>query len=287
MRGPRARLAHSFILSAPRRRAVGAPLMQARQLGGRGPALRQPPARPVPPGSDEAPRFVQPRCALLSASGRRPVVAARASTSEQPPIQPRAALALASASAVLGPCCDSLHSRAGVLTYAHPDVNFPPWLITCWWVPVLFGGAGIIIGLGVPALDVLLGGARPPARSWPAVLACIAGFVSLYGASAALEGPCRGHPGQLDAILAMGALAHWAVFDRTPAAAVLGLAAAVAGPAVEVGLITVGHLYAYADPAVFYAIPTWIWAVYAAGGAAVGGLGRRVVADLEGRRGEK
>jgi hypothetical protein len=157
--------------------------------------------------------------------------------------------------------------------------------VTCWWVPVLFGGAGVIIGLGVPLLDGLLdrAGIRSPpptAQPWPAVLACIAGFVALYGASAALEAPLRPTPGALDALLAAGALAHWAACDRTPAAAALGLAAAVAGPLVEISLVRAG-LYSYADPALAQAVPTWIWAVYWAGGAAVGGLGRRVVADLE------
>lgn len=214
---------------------------------------------------------------------RRPTAITRASRGGDgaPRSQPRAALALALASAVLGPCCDTLHSRADVLTYAHPDINVPPFLVTCWWVPCLFAGAGVVIGLGVPALDRLLGDElRPEAPSWPAVLGCIAVFVSLYGASAALEAPLRAHQGALDVVLAAGAVAHWAVFDRTLAAAVLGGAAALAGPATEVALIRGLHLYTYADPALLGAVPTWIWAVYAAGGAAVGNLGRRVLADL-------
>lgn len=68
------------------------------------------------------------------------------------------------ASAVLGPLCDGLHSSADVLHYRRPDVllhlNFGPvhWgLETCWWVPILFGAAGIVIGVGVPVLDELVG----------------------------------------------------------------------------------------------------------------------------------
>ena len=54
----------------------------------------------------------------------------------------------------------------------------------------------------------------------------------------------------------------------------------VAGPAVEVFLINVLHLYQYSHPA-FYGTPTWICWVYACGSVAVGNLGRKTLQTLE------
>jgi hypothetical protein len=74
----------------------------------------------------------------------------------------RQAAALFCASAVLGPLCDGLHSKADVLHYHDPSILVSvqigglQWgLESCWWVPLLFGGAGVIIGVGVPLLDEL------------------------------------------------------------------------------------------------------------------------------------
>jgi hypothetical protein len=58
---------------------------------------------------------------------------------------------------------------------------------------------------------------------------------------------------------------------------------AVCGPAVEIFLINALHLYSYTAPQV-WGIPTWIPWVYAAGGPAVGGLGRKVWDTLKGQR---
>ena len=70
------------------------------------------------------------------------------------------AFALTAAGAVLGPLCDSLHSSHDVLHYNRPSyVDIPAVGIhieTCWWVPALFGLAGLLIGVGYPLLDELL-----------------------------------------------------------------------------------------------------------------------------------
>ena len=54
---------------------------------------------------------------------------------------------------------------------------------------------------------------------------------------------------------------------------------AVAGPAVEVFLISRFGLYHYTHPAL-WGIPTWIPWVYFCGSPAVGNLGRKIKADL-------
>ena len=68
---------------------------------------------------------------------------------------------MGSASAVLGPLLDNQHSAHGVLKYTHSSRLVLPFLVveTTWWTPLLFGVAGIIIGVGTPLLDEL---AAPP-----------------------------------------------------------------------------------------------------------------------------
>lgn len=78
-------------------------------------------------------------------------------------IIPQHAVAMFASGAVLGPFCDGLHSQHDVLHYKDPsvqlqvDVGFLPWSFeTCWWVPLLFGVAGVIIGISVPLLDNII-----------------------------------------------------------------------------------------------------------------------------------
>jgi hypothetical protein len=87
-----------------------------------------------------------------------------------------------------------------------------------------------------------------------------------------------------DAVLWVAAAAVYLAFDRTPAGLIMSLMTAVCGPLIEValisGLLTEGvPPYTYSHPDIA-GIPTWIAAVYACGGPAVGNLGRRVWADL-------
>jgi hypothetical protein len=77
-------------------------------------------------------------------------------------ILPRQAVAMFAAGAVLGPFCDGLHSQNNVLHYAAPSIELSityedlHWSFeSCWWVPMLFGLAGCILGVGVPVLDSL------------------------------------------------------------------------------------------------------------------------------------
>jgi hypothetical protein len=179
------------------------------------------------------------------------------------------------------------------------------------WTPLLFGVAGLIIGVGVPLLDEAAaaggGGAHADTRgqssaasrcnrlatrmglapaSWGWVLACISAFVVQYYASAVLQGLLLGQTivggvPTLDAVLAAYALCVWLVFDATPQGAAMALLTAICGPAIEVALISQLHLYAYAHGAWFGAVPLWIPWVYACGGPAVGNLGRLVWRQLK------
>lgn len=196
------------------------------------------------------------------------------------------------ASAILGPLCDGQHSAHGVLHYADPvhlTLLGALTLETCWWVPLLFGAAGVILGVAHPLLDAWLPESRPrwgTDPSWAVVVLGIAVFVLQYAASGILE-PQLGHSlgplPALDALLAGVAWAHWAAFDGTRQGLFMACLTAVAGPAVEVGLINGLHLYHYTH-AQAAGIPLWIPWVYFCGAPAVGNLGRRVSAELLRRR---
>mmetsp|Transcript_27617 Transcript_27617/g.52576 ORF Transcript_27617/g.52576 Transcript_27617/m.52576 type:complete len:519 (+) Transcript_27617:193-1749(+) len=210
------------------------------------------------------------------------------------------AVASFSAGAVLGPLCDGRHSSHNVLHYHSPaHVSVPPLLEleTCWWVPLLFGVAGVILGVGFPVLDDLRRARDPQAAepaggwdpSWAWVLACVSLFVVHYDASGALssyvfEGSsasaAAGLDGRLiDVALGATALAHWRVLDNTSQGLFMACLTAALGPLIEIGLINGLHLYDYTYPD-WAGIPSWIAWVYFCGAAAVGNLGRRVRAEL-------
>lgn len=194
-------------------------------------------------------------------------------------------VAMGSASAVLGPLLDGMHSRYGVLKYKHPIQIFlipDTYLLeTSIWTPPLFALAGIILGVCYPLLDdyfqedVPAGGTNPP---WSFVLFGIACFVGQYWISAVLESPLNGlhifNFPYLDILLLWLAVLHWRYFDGTRHGAAMAILTAFAGPGLELFLIHIG-MHAYTNPN-FLSIPSWIPWVYACGGPAVGNLGRKV-----------
>lgn len=97
---------------------------------------------------------------IVHASSRE----AASSAGIKPQMLLKQSVAMCAAGAVLGPLLDGQHSSHDVLHYNNPFVlDMVPagitWsLETCWWVPCLFGLAGIIIGLGYPLLDTLAQG---------------------------------------------------------------------------------------------------------------------------------
>uniref|UniRef100_A0A7S0RHV2 Uncharacterized protein n=1 Tax=Chlamydomonas leiostraca TaxID=1034604 RepID=A0A7S0RHV2_9CHLO len=213
------------------------------------------------------------------------------------------AIASFASGAVLGPMLDGLHSSNNVLHYANPTtITLGAYTLeTCWWVLVLFGVAGVILGVSVPLLDRVWPGRdqaqAPPAPSWPAVLLCISLFVAQYGLSGALD-RALADPGSAgsawvqplvallgaghtqDVVLIAYAALHYLAFDRTAPGLLMSALTALCGPAIEVALINGPHLYSYTHPQVA-GIPLWIAWVYFCGGPAVGNLGRRIWADME------
>ena len=231
------------------------------------------------------------------------------------------------AGAVLGPLLDHQHSRFDVLHYEQPLVlrlppdlvlpesSYAPWLRsivdalflregagleTAPWVPLLFGAAAVIIGLGhtlgddfVVARQQATGGQAPGSPRtgyeprWSAVVLAISAFVLQYALSGALcyEDPdwLAATPAGLDALLAGLAFSIYAAVDGTEQGLVVAAATAVAGPLAELTLINVLHLYHYTAPS-WHGIPTWIPWVYFAGAPPVGALCRAVRARIRRQR---
>lgn len=164
-------------------------------------------------------------------------------------------------------------------------------LESCWWVPLLFGGAAVVLGVGHPLLDSIVQSAQAPSQlptvlrsqeskeevptstsflqkeptggyapSWSFVLVSIALFAVQYDLSGVLaEKASSGELPWVNVNLALAgtAVAHWATFDRTRNGLSWAALTAAVGPVVEIGLIEGLHLYHYTHPDVF-GIPLWI-----------------------------
>ena len=199
------------------------------------------------------------------------------------------------AAAILGPVCDGRHSSHDVLHYAADSIAGPPLLFsapgsttvlleTCWWVPIAFGGAGVILGAAHPALDRLWDGKTRAPPGWPTVLIAVAAFVACYDLSGQLAEAAVTVGGAhnwlaLDAPLAVCTVATFLLFERSRGGLFMMLLLAIIGPVAEIGLINGLHLYSYTHPDVA-GIPSWITWVYAAGGPANGALGRQLLHEL-------
>ncbi|GMH38997.1 hypothetical protein BSKO_06895 [Bryopsis sp. KO-2023] len=209
-------------------------------------------------------------------------------------IAKQTALSFASG-ALLGPVCDGFHSSHDVLHYKDPVLIQLDWigysLETCWWVPVLFGVAGVILGVSHPLLDEWRAGkpnqqfARPSGGydpNWALVLTCIGLFCLQYYLSGALESPLASQTvlgvHSLDLVLFVYAVHHFLVFDCTIQGLFMASATAVCGPLIEIMLINQFDLYEYSNPD-FLGIPSWIPWVYFCGAPAVGNLGRKFWTD--------
>eukprot|EP00850_Spirogloea_muscicola_P009641 SM000054S18127 [mRNA] locus=s54:753473:755547:+ [translate_table: standard] len=197
-------------------------------------------------------------------------------------------------------CCIMLSRRQGSDTerrhthvHAHHlqelSIGTAFHLETCWWVPLLFGVAAVILGLSHPLLDRtrMLEGFRTldfmfasspmggKAPSWLFVNAGISSFTWQYALSGVLAEASGGSDPSLGACLFLFAVAQWATYDHTKGGLLMAILCAIGGPSLEIVLINVGGLYSYTHPDIL-GIPLWIPWVYFAGAPAVGNLGRRV-----------
>ncbi|MCE9624099.1 MAG: hypothetical protein K8R69_01400, partial [Deltaproteobacteria bacterium] len=115
--------------------------------------------------------------------------------------------------AVVGPVGDAFHVHSGTTDYPREVFGLYLWRLP-FWVPILFGCAGLAIGLSHPQMDRLLGAPsqRPGSRSLGLVVFGIAAFLGIYAMTA--YAPLVSG-GSLDVLIAVSALLVWAFLDRT------------------------------------------------------------------------
>ena len=182
----------------------------------------------------------------------------------------------------LGPLLDNYHGLFDVLNYREGvpivvQLQGHTVLKTALWVPPLFGCAGVTMSVIVLLLDRRL---RSPSvsldPSWSKVFSGIGFFSAQYYLSGLLD-HLTVEGIYIHAVLAATALAGWAIYDSTSAGLLLGLATAIAGPAAEVLLTSLGlYSYTHAD---LLRVCSWIPWVYFLGAPAVGNLARRTFLD--------
>ena len=176
----------------------------------------------------------------------------------------RPAIFLALLGAALGPILDYAHVATGAIRYT-PPVRFVPW-----WVPLLYTGAALSIGLSHPAADRLLRRAPAPLTR-PRLVAGFAAFCAVWFLSGALPFGSL----VVAAILAPASLALWWWLDRTWQGLVQAALTAAGGCAVELTLTRAG-LFAHNHPDVL-GLAWWLPWIYVAASVGVGNVGRWLV----------
>jgi len=168
--------------------------------------------------------------------------------------------------AVVGSGLDALHTNSGTTVYASP------WVFAMSvWTPLIFGLAGLSVGLSYPLAERLTG--RRPGRplSWVEVGAGFAAFAGLYATSGYLP---ASNAAKL-VVLLVGAAVLFAWLARTALALAMAVLTAVIGPLVEAALVHTGFfVYREAD---VLGVAMWLPALYASGSIAFGAVGQKVM----------
>jgi hypothetical protein len=175
--------------------------------------------------------------------------------------------------AVVGSGLDGLHTHSGTIAYASPWV-----FMMSPWTPVIFGLAGLLVGLSYPLAERLTG--RRPGRrlSWVEVSAGFATFTALY----AMSGYLPASNAVKLVVLLVGAAGLFAWLARTALALALAVLTALIGPLVEVAFVRAG-LFGYREPDGL-GVAMWLPALYACGSLAFGAVGQKVMGEGDGGR---
>jgi hypothetical protein len=175
----------------------------------------------------------------------------------------RRVLVLAALGASFGTFFDWLHVVTGAIAYPGPPrFGVPPW------VPFLYIGAALAIGLIIPAGDRLLG-RRARFPHTPARL--VMGFVGLC-AVWFLSGALPFGTAEVSVLLAAASLGMWWALERTWQGLVAAGAAALGGCATEVLLSRAG-LFRHTHPDAL-GVALWLPWIYVAAAVGLGNVGR-------------
>ncbi|MDL1872308.1 hypothetical protein FBR05_08885 [Deltaproteobacteria bacterium PRO3] len=184
----------------------------------------------------------------------------------------QAALLLFLVGAVFGPVGDSFHVVSGTTDYPPNLFQLYFWRLP-WWVPLIFGAAGVAIGMSHPQMDRWLGAPpdRPGSRGIGAVIFGVAAFLGIYAMTAFV--PLKSG-GPLDALIAASALAVWLLLDRTWQGVLLGMMTAVVGTVTEILLVRAGAFWYLPPKDALFGVGSWLPWLYFSASVAVGNLGR-------------
>lgn len=164
--------------------------------------------------------------------------------------------------AIVGPFFDGFHSHSGTLSYPQP------WIFKmAWWVPLLFGAAGVAVGTGALTWDTWF--SRLPAIR--PISEIIAGLL-LFGLQYFASGFLKLSPTLALVFLGLFALANWILMDCTLVGLFFSLVTALVGCLVEITLIAFG-LFFYHQPDL-WGIPFWLPFLYISAACSVGNLAR-------------
>lgn len=174
----------------------------------------------------------------------------------------RSGLYLALLGASLGSALDYAHVVTGAIRYP-PPVRWVPW-----WVPLLYTGAALAIGLSHPLLDPRIR-RRPPRPLTPGrVAGGLAGFCAVWVLSGALPFSSA----VVAAILAPASLGLWWWLDRSGPGLLQAATTAAGGCVVEIVLSRAG-LFSHTHPDVL-GVALWLPWIYVAASVGVGNMGR-------------
>lgn len=149
---------------------------------------------------------------------------------------------------LVGPLLDRAHAWTGAIAY---DTEVTA-LGVPWWVTLVYIGAALGIGLTHPALDRALRRPQKVELSAGVLGMGFAGMGALWVASGLLPGS----NGVIALVLALGAGAMLAAFDRTWQGALMAVGTGIGGVVVEATLVRLG-LFHHRSPDV-WGLPVWL-----------------------------
>lgn len=176
----------------------------------------------------------------------------------------RTAFAVLGLGALIALAGDATHVASGTTRYRWDGV--PTVWRSAIWFPVLVSASVLAAALagrraGLPS--------RP--RSRGDAFAGAAAVLALYALTAALRGEDQTVSVVLTAAIAGGIAMAW---DPSPGALLVAAAAAVLGPAAEIGVVATGAAEYAADSEGLLGVAPWLPCLYFAAGAVAGGLWR-------------
>ena len=182
--------------------------------------------------------------------------------------------------AVVGQALDFAYPLFNALHYTPPTWKNGS-IEVVWWMPILYGFAGVILWSGYVLLlrrthEKPRGGFNP---KWKFMLTGIGCFVLQFYGGPFLCGLGMDHIWLFVIIVSTGVLVWW-VFDRTRAGLFMLFLAAILGPFAENIMINVLHLYYYTRPDIF-GVPLWFIGAYMCGAAPNAMVGRKYLIYLQ------